>query len=145
MGIGPVAAGPTRSRTCTGTSAGAIPTWWTPICRATSTRSRAHVITYADDFVILSRGRAAEALAWTRAVVAKLGLMLNEAKTSVKDAAGRASTSLVTRSARSATGRMATGTWAQARPSGACSGSRRRWAISWGAATKRPGPKCVTG
>src|SRR3954454_18432429 len=37
-------------------------------------------------FVILSRGRAAEALAWTRAVVAKLGLMLNEAKTSVKDA-----------------------------------------------------------
>ena len=47
---------------------------------------RAHVITYADDFVILSRGRAAEALAWTRAVMAKLGLMLNEAKTSVKDA-----------------------------------------------------------
>ena len=37
-------------------------------------------------FVILSRGRAVEALAWTRAVVAKLGLMLNEAKTSVKDA-----------------------------------------------------------
>ena len=47
---------------------------------------RAHVIAYADDFVILSRGRAAEALAWTRAVMAKLGLMLNEAKTSVKDA-----------------------------------------------------------
>src|SRR3954466_6619850 len=47
---------------------------------------RAHVITYADDFVILSRGRAAEALAWTRAVMTKLGLMLNEAKTSVKDA-----------------------------------------------------------
>jgi RNA-directed DNA polymerase len=47
---------------------------------------RAHVITYADDFVILSRGRAVEALAWTRTVMAKLGLMLNEAKTSVKDA-----------------------------------------------------------
>src|SRR5215217_6529548 len=47
---------------------------------------RAHVISYADDFVILSRGRAVEALAWTRAVMAKLGLMLNEAKTSVKDA-----------------------------------------------------------
>src|SRR3982751_759651 len=47
---------------------------------------RAHVITYADDFVILSRGRAAEALAWTRMVIAKLGLTLNEAKTSVKDA-----------------------------------------------------------
>src|SRR5829696_3133854 len=47
---------------------------------------RAHVISYADDFVILSRGRAVEALAWTRAVMTKLGLMLNEAKTSVKDA-----------------------------------------------------------
>jgi RNA-directed DNA polymerase len=47
---------------------------------------RAHVIAYADDFVILSRDRAAEALAWTRAVMTKLGLMLNEAKTSVKDA-----------------------------------------------------------
>jgi len=47
---------------------------------------RAHVISYADDFVILSRGRAAEALAWTRTVMAKLGLTLNEAKTSVKDA-----------------------------------------------------------
>jgi RNA-directed DNA polymerase len=47
---------------------------------------RAHVISYADDFVILSRGRAAEALAWTRTVIAKLGLTLNEAKTSVKDA-----------------------------------------------------------
>ena len=47
---------------------------------------RAHVVTYADDFVILSRGYAAEALAWTKAVMTKLGLTLNEAKTSVKDA-----------------------------------------------------------
>jgi RNA-directed DNA polymerase len=47
---------------------------------------RAHVISYADDFVILSRGHATEALAWTRAVMTKLGLTLNEAKTSVKDA-----------------------------------------------------------
>lgn len=47
---------------------------------------RAHVICYADDFVILSRGHAAEALAWTRAVMTKLGLTLNEAKTTVKDA-----------------------------------------------------------
>ena len=37
-------------------------------------------------FVVLSRGRAAEALAWTRTVMTKLGLTLNEAKTSVKDA-----------------------------------------------------------
>jgi RNA-directed DNA polymerase len=46
----------------------------------------AHVISYADDFVILSRGRAAEALTWTKAVIAKLGLTINETKTSVKDA-----------------------------------------------------------
>ena len=47
---------------------------------------RAHVIAYADDFVILSRGCAAEALAWTTAVMTKLGLTLNEAKTSLKNA-----------------------------------------------------------
>ncbi|MGH3305829.1 MAG: group II intron reverse transcriptase/maturase [Streptosporangiaceae bacterium] len=47
---------------------------------------RAHVISYADDFVILSRGCAAEALAWTRQVMTRLGLALNEAKTSVRDA-----------------------------------------------------------
>ena len=47
---------------------------------------RAHVVAYADDFVILSRGRAAEALAWTKAVMTKLGLAINEAKTSLRDA-----------------------------------------------------------
>jgi RNA-directed DNA polymerase len=47
---------------------------------------RAHVVAYADDLVILSRGRAAEALTWVRDAMAKLGLTLNEAKTSVRDA-----------------------------------------------------------
>jgi RNA-directed DNA polymerase len=47
---------------------------------------RAHVVSYADDFVILSRGDAAGALAWTKAVMTKLGLTINEAKTSLKDA-----------------------------------------------------------
>jgi hypothetical protein len=47
---------------------------------------RAYIVNYADDFVILSRGRAAEALAWTKAVMTKLGLTLNEAKSSLKDA-----------------------------------------------------------
>ena len=46
----------------------------------------AHVVSYADDFVILSRGRAEEALAWTKAVMTKLGLTLNETKTSLRDA-----------------------------------------------------------
>jgi RNA-directed DNA polymerase len=47
---------------------------------------RARVVNYADDFVILSRGHADEALTWTRAVMARLGLTINEAKTSVKNA-----------------------------------------------------------
>jgi len=47
---------------------------------------QAHVVSYADDFVILSRGHAAEALAWTRGVMTKLGLTINEAKTSVRNA-----------------------------------------------------------
>jgi len=47
---------------------------------------QAHVVSYADDFVILSRGYAGEALAWTRAVMTKLGLSLNEKKTALRDA-----------------------------------------------------------
>ena len=47
---------------------------------------RAHVVNYADDFVILSRGYADEALAWTRRVMTRLGLAVNEAKTTVRDA-----------------------------------------------------------
>ena len=47
---------------------------------------RARVINYADDFVILSRGCAAEALDWTRNVMTRIGLTLNEAKTSIKQA-----------------------------------------------------------
>ena len=50
------------------------------------TTFRARLVNYADDFVILSRGHAAEALAWTRAVMTRLGLTINEAKTSLKDA-----------------------------------------------------------
>jgi RNA-directed DNA polymerase len=47
---------------------------------------RAHIVSYADDFVILSRKSAAEALAWTRQVMTKLGLALNEEKTAVRNA-----------------------------------------------------------
>ena len=46
----------------------------------------AHVINYADDFVILSRGHAAEALRWTDSVMTRLGLTLNRAKTRLCDA-----------------------------------------------------------
>lgn len=47
---------------------------------------KAQVVAYADDFVILSRGHAAAALTWTRGVMERLGLSLNEAKTALKDA-----------------------------------------------------------
>lgn len=47
---------------------------------------KAYVIAYADDFVILSRGYAEQAKAWARAVMTRLGLTLNEAKTSLRNA-----------------------------------------------------------
>ena len=47
---------------------------------------RAHVVSYADDFVILSCGHAEEARTWTGQVMTKLGLTLNEEKTSVRNA-----------------------------------------------------------
>jgi RNA-directed DNA polymerase len=47
---------------------------------------RAQMVNYADDFVILSRGKAAEALDWTRGVLERLELTLNEKKTSVRNA-----------------------------------------------------------
>jgi len=46
----------------------------------------AQIVNYADDFVILSRGKAAEALNWTRQVTNRMGVTLNEAKTSIKQA-----------------------------------------------------------
>src|SRR5664280_1958566 len=49
-------------------------------------RFDAYIVNYADDFVILSRGKAAEALNWTRQVVTRMGVTLNEAKTSIKQA-----------------------------------------------------------
>jgi RNA-directed DNA polymerase len=49
-------------------------------------RYQARVVNYADDFVILSRRKAAEALEWTREVITKLGLTLNETKTCIRQA-----------------------------------------------------------
>jgi RNA-directed DNA polymerase len=49
-------------------------------------RYQAAIVNYADDFVILSRGKAAEALEWTRGVLGLLGLTLNETKTSIRNA-----------------------------------------------------------
>ena len=47
---------------------------------------QARIVSYADDFVILSRGKAVEALGWARGTLTRLGLTLNEAKTSIRNA-----------------------------------------------------------
>ena len=47
---------------------------------------QAKIVNYADDFVILSRGKAEEALEWTRGVLERLELRLNEQKTSIRNA-----------------------------------------------------------
>ena len=47
---------------------------------------QARIVNYADDFVILSRGKAKEALEWTRGVLERLKLTLNEKKTSIRKA-----------------------------------------------------------
>jgi RNA-directed DNA polymerase len=95
---------------------------------------RAHVICYADDFVILSCGHAAEALAWTKAVMTKLGLTLNEVKTSLKDARKEHFDFLGYT--------FAIGIWARVRRRKACGGSRPRSASFWFPATKTRGLRC---
>ncbi len=47
---------------------------------------RARIVSYADDFVILSCGQAAKALKWTRWAMGRIGLSLNETKTCIRDA-----------------------------------------------------------
>ena len=47
---------------------------------------RAYVVSYADDFVILSREGAQQSLEWTRNVIRQMGLALNEEKTVIRDA-----------------------------------------------------------
>jgi len=47
---------------------------------------QARIVSYADDFVILSRGRATEALKWAQATLTRLELTLNERKTSIRNA-----------------------------------------------------------
>jgi len=47
---------------------------------------RAYIVAYADDFVILSCGHAEQAREWTERVMRRIGLTLNEQKTSIRDA-----------------------------------------------------------
>jgi len=48
-------------------------------------RFQARIVNYADDFVILCRQEGRKALEWTKRVTERIGLQLNESKTSVKD------------------------------------------------------------
>jgi RNA-directed DNA polymerase len=47
---------------------------------------QARIVNYADDFVILSRDHAAQALQWTRWAMAAIKLNLNETKTCIRNA-----------------------------------------------------------
>ena len=49
-------------------------------------RFRARIVNYGDDLVILSRGKAEEALRWTQQVTERLQVTLNAKKTSIKNA-----------------------------------------------------------
>jgi RNA-directed DNA polymerase len=65
-------------------SHGLVPEHWRFIGRGEA--FRANIVFFADDFVILGRGSAEEALAWTKAVMTRAGLMLNEEKIPSRDA-----------------------------------------------------------
>jgi RNA-directed DNA polymerase len=46
-------------------------------------RFQAHIVNFADDFVICCRYKAVEALEWTRQIMSKLRLQINESKTHI--------------------------------------------------------------
>lgn len=46
-------------------------------------RFQAHIVNFADDFVICCSSKAAEALEWTRQIMSKLKLQINESKTRI--------------------------------------------------------------
>lgn len=54
--------------------------------RGKGTAFQARLVNYADDFVILSRGHAADALTWTRWGLSHMGLELSEQKTRICNA-----------------------------------------------------------
>ena len=77
--------------------------------------------------MILSRGHAAEALDWTRSVMTRLGLTLNEAKTSIKAAREERFSFLGYTFGRIATNRMVTGIWEPVRRKRVGNASSRKW------------------
>jgi hypothetical protein len=51
--------------------------------RGNDQKYRSRIVNYADDFVLLCRGNAAEALAEAQTILIRIGLTLNEAKTRI--------------------------------------------------------------
>jgi len=103
----------------------------------------AQVVNYAEDFVILSRGCAAEALNWTRSGMTRIGLTLNEAKTSINGVVQSGLTFSDTRSGRIVFGRMAMGIWGRVRRRRVFPGCGRKWETCWCVLTWRRGQKCA--
>jgi RNA-directed DNA polymerase len=106
---------------------------------------QARIVNYADDSVILSRGKATEALEWTRGVLERLELTLNETKTSVRNARVERFDFLgytfgPHHSMR--TGREYIG-YSPSKKSVA--GSRRKWETYWCRAIAVRGWRCVNG
>ena len=73
----------------------------------------------------------------------QLGLTLNEAKTSLRDARRSASTSLATRLDLTTIAKTAIGIWARARRRRVCGGSRPRSASFWSPESRTRGPRCA--
>ena len=71
---------------------------------------RARIVNYADDLVILSRGKAAEALRWTGGVLARMEPTLNEKKTSLRNAQREQFDFWATHSGRTTAGGLARST-----------------------------------
>jgi RNA-directed DNA polymerase len=103
---------------------------------------RAHLVNDADDFVILGRGHAHEALQWTTAVMTRIGLRINEAKTSVKDVRTESFDFLgYTFGPKYGCRDGGRSIWARVHPELACSGSRPGSATCWCRATRVHGHK----
>ena len=103
----------------------------------------ARIINHADGFVILSRGHAVEALAWTDGVMTRLGSTLNQTKTRLCDAPRTASTSWVIASVHTVIGGKADGSPERLRRKRVCDVSRTNWVRSWYRATKGAETKCA--
>ena len=105
---------------------------------------RLAVLPPATLLVILSRGHADEALAWTRRVMTRLGLTITRRRPPCAMRGRSDSIFWAIASDRTTTGRMVTGIWGRARRGRACNASRGVWGRFWSPPGSRPGERCAT-